>query len=34
MGGYGLGQMLRVTIGTAEECTLVTEALVAFARAG
>lgn len=34
MGGYGLGQMLRVTIGTAEECTLVTDALVAFARAG
>ncbi len=32
MGGYGLGQCLRVTIGTAEECTLVTEALTAFAR--
>ncbi|WP_270934726.1 histidinol-phosphate transaminase [Falsiroseomonas oryzae] len=32
MGGYGLGQTLRVTIGTAEECTLVIEALTAFAR--
>jgi histidinol-phosphate aminotransferase len=31
MGGYGLAQMLRVTIGTAEECTLVIEALTAFA---
>jgi histidinol-phosphate aminotransferase len=34
MGGYGLPQMLRLTIGTAEECTLVTDALVAFARGG
>lgn len=34
MTGYGLPQMLRLTIGTAEECTLVTEALVAFARGG
>ena len=32
MGGYGLGQTLRVTIGTAEECGLIIEALVAFAR--
>ncbi len=34
MGGYGLGQALRVTIGTAEENTLVIEALTAFARGG
>jgi histidinol-phosphate aminotransferase len=34
MAGYGLPHMLRLTIGTAEECGLVTEALVAFARAG
>lgn len=34
MTGYGLPQMLRLTIGTAEECTLVTEALVAFTRGG
>jgi histidinol-phosphate aminotransferase len=34
MAGYGLPQMLRLTIGTAEECSLVTEALAAFARAG
>jgi histidinol-phosphate aminotransferase len=32
MGGYGLGQTLRVTIGTAEENGLVIEALTAFAR--
>jgi histidinol-phosphate aminotransferase len=32
MGGYGLGQCLRVTIGTTEECSLVIEALTAFAR--
>jgi histidinol-phosphate aminotransferase len=32
MGGYGLPQMLRVTIGTTEENTLVIEALTAFAR--
>jgi histidinol-phosphate aminotransferase len=31
MGGYGLPQCLRITIGTAEECTMVTEALTAFA---
>jgi len=30
MGGYGLPQCLRITIGTAEECTMVTEALTAF----
>jgi histidinol-phosphate aminotransferase len=34
MGGYGLGQCLRVTIGTAEENGLVIEALTAFARGG
>ena len=34
MGGYGLPQCLRVTIGNAEECTLVIEALTAFARNG
>lgn len=34
MTGYGLPQMLRLTIGTAEECTLVTEALVAFTHGG
>ncbi|UFN49922.1 histidinol-phosphate transaminase [Roseomonas sp. OT10] len=32
MGSYGLPAYLRVTIGTAEECGLVTEALTAFAR--
>jgi histidinol-phosphate aminotransferase len=32
MGGYGLAQTLRVTIGTAEENGLVIEALTAFAR--
>jgi histidinol-phosphate aminotransferase len=32
MGGYGLAQTLRVTIGTEEECSLVIEALTAFAR--
>jgi len=32
MGGYGLPQCLRVTIGTAEENTLVIEALTEFAR--
>lgn len=30
MGSYGLGQCLRITIGTGEECTLVAEALGAF----
>ncbi len=30
MGGYGLGSCLRITIGTAEECTMVIEALTAF----
>jgi histidinol-phosphate aminotransferase len=30
MGGYGLPHCLRITIGTAEECTMVTDALVAF----
>lgn len=30
MGGYGLPACLRITIGTAEECTMVTEALTAF----
>ncbi len=30
MGSYGLGSCLRITIGTAEECTMVTEALAAF----
>lgn len=30
MGGYGLPQALRITIGTAEECTMVTDALTAF----
>jgi histidinol-phosphate aminotransferase len=34
MAGYGLPQMLRLTIGTAEECGLVTDALTAFARGG
>ncbi|WP_424810530.1 histidinol-phosphate transaminase [Roseococcus sp. YIM B11640] len=32
MGAYGLGQCLRITIGTGEECTLVAEALAAFAK--
>ena len=31
MGGYGLPACLRITIGTAEECTMVIEALTAFA---
>jgi len=30
MGSYGLPQCLRITIGTAEECTMVIEALTAF----
>lgn len=30
MGGYGLPQCLRITIGTAEECTMVAEALSGF----
>jgi histidinol-phosphate aminotransferase len=30
MGGYGLAACLRITIGTAEECTMVIEALTAF----
>jgi histidinol-phosphate aminotransferase len=30
MGGYGLPACLRITIGTAEECTMVIEALTAF----
>jgi histidinol-phosphate aminotransferase len=30
MGGYGLPHCLRITIGTAEECTMVIEALTAF----
>lgn len=30
MAAYGLAQCLRITIGTAEECTMVTEALTAF----
>lgn len=30
MGGYGLPQCLRITIGTAEECTMVIDALAAF----
>jgi len=30
MGGYGLPQCLRITIGTAEECTMVTDTLTAF----
>jgi histidinol-phosphate aminotransferase len=34
MGGYGLPQTLRVTIGTAEENTLVIDALTAFAHGG
>ncbi len=34
MGGYGLPAMLRLTIGNAEECGLVIEALQAFPRAG
>jgi len=33
MGGYGLPHCLRVTIGTAEECGMVEEALAAFVRA-
>ena len=32
VGGYGLPHCLRITIGTAEECALVAEALGAFAR--
>lgn len=34
MGGYGLPACLRVTIGNAEECTMVIEALTAFAANG
>ncbi|MBS7810167.1 histidinol-phosphate transaminase [Roseococcus pinisoli] len=34
MGAYGLAQCLRITVGTAEECTLVAEALTAFMRDG
>jgi len=30
LGSYGLGQYLRITVGTAEECALVVEALAAF----
>ena len=30
LGGYGLGQYLRVSIGTAEDCALVAEILAAF----
>lgn len=30
MGGYGLPACLRITIGTAEECTMVTDTLAAF----
>jgi histidinol-phosphate aminotransferase len=30
MGGYGLPDCLRITIGTAQECALVAETLVAF----
>jgi histidinol-phosphate aminotransferase len=30
MGGYGLPSCLRITIGTAEECTMIIEALTAF----
>jgi histidinol-phosphate aminotransferase len=29
--GYGLGRYLRITVGTAEECTLAVEALAAWA---
>jgi histidinol-phosphate aminotransferase len=34
MGGYGLPSCLRITIGTAEECTMVIEALTAFMQHG
>ncbi len=34
MGGYGLPACLRITIGTAEECTMVIEALTAFMQHG
>ncbi|MDB5412734.1 MAG: histidinol-phosphate transaminase [Rubritepida sp.] len=34
MGAYGLGQCLRITVGTGEECTLVAEALTAFMKDG
>ncbi len=34
MGAYGLGQCLRITVGTGEECTMVAEALTAFMRDG
>ncbi len=34
MGGYGLPACLRITIGTAEECTMVIEALSAFMQHG
>lgn len=30
LAGYGLGQFLRITVGTTEECALVVEALAAF----
>ncbi len=33
MGGYGLPQMLRITIGTGEECEMLAEALAAFMQA-
>jgi histidinol-phosphate aminotransferase len=34
MGGYGLGQCLRITIGTAEECQMVIDALTDFCSRG
>ena len=34
MGGYGLGQCLRITIGTEDECRLVAETLSEHARSG
>jgi histidinol-phosphate aminotransferase len=34
VGSYSLPTCLRITIGTAEECTMVTEALTAFMRDG
>jgi histidinol-phosphate aminotransferase len=34
MGAYGLGEALRITIGTGEECTMVAEALTAFMKDG
>jgi histidinol-phosphate/aromatic aminotransferase/cobyric acid decarboxylase-like protein len=30
MGSYNLGQFLRITVGTEEECALVADALAAF----